>query len=180
VRTRRLCCSTNRPPAAVVRVPRRPTDCLINDGRLEVDQSALTGESLPVTMYRGDSCKMGSTAVRGEVEATVEVRRGSDCCPMCVLEGDRERAAGAAGVAACSGSSRCVRVRVRVCTATAGPDTRTHAARIPHPNTVHGQEHLLRQDGHDAAVCGRPGSPAEDPHVHRVRWVCVCARDACV
>lgn len=51
-----------------------PADCLINDGRLEVDQSALTGESLPVTMYRGDSCKMGSTAVRGEVEATVEVR----------------------------------------------------------------------------------------------------------
>lgn len=52
-----------------------PADCLINDGRLEVDQSALTGESLPVTMYKGDSCKMGSTAVRGEVEATVEVRR---------------------------------------------------------------------------------------------------------
>jgi H+-transporting ATPase len=51
-----------------------PADCLINDGRLEVDQSALTGESLPVTMYRGDSAKMGSTAVRGEVEATVEVR----------------------------------------------------------------------------------------------------------
>lgn len=49
-----------------------PADCLINDGRLEVDQSALTGESLPVTMYRGDSAKMGSTAVRGEVEATVE------------------------------------------------------------------------------------------------------------
>jgi hypothetical protein len=48
-------------------------DCLLNDGRLEVDQSALTGESLPVTMYKGDSCKMGSTAVRGEVEATVEV-----------------------------------------------------------------------------------------------------------
>jgi H+-transporting ATPase len=53
-----------------------PADCLINDGRLEVDQSALTGESLPVTMYRGDSAKMGSTAVRGEVEATVEVRGG--------------------------------------------------------------------------------------------------------
>jgi H+-transporting ATPase len=56
-----------------------PADCLINDGRLEVDQSALTGESLPVTMYRGDSAKMGSTAVRGEVEATVEVR----CCCCC-------------------------------------------------------------------------------------------------
>ncbi len=37
-----------------------------------MDQAALTGESLPVTMYRGDSCKMGSTVVRGEVEGTVE------------------------------------------------------------------------------------------------------------
>ena len=32
----------------------------------------LSGESLPVTMYKGDSCKMGSTVVRGEVEGTVE------------------------------------------------------------------------------------------------------------
>jgi H+-transporting ATPase len=49
-----------------------PADCFVNDGTIEVDQSALTGESLPVTMYRGDSCKMGSTVVRGEVEGTVE------------------------------------------------------------------------------------------------------------
>jgi len=35
-------------------------------------QAALTGESLPVTFFKGDSCKMGSTVVRGEVEATVE------------------------------------------------------------------------------------------------------------
>lgn len=48
-----------------------PADCAINQGRLEVDQSALTGESLPVTMKDGDQPKMGSTAVRGEVEATV-------------------------------------------------------------------------------------------------------------
>ena len=37
-----------------------------------MDQAALTGESLPVTMQRGDRPKMGSTVSRGEVEATVE------------------------------------------------------------------------------------------------------------
>jgi hypothetical protein len=31
--------------------------------------------SLPVTMGAGDSAKMGSTVVRGETEATVEVRQ---------------------------------------------------------------------------------------------------------
>ncbi|GFR41407.1 hypothetical protein Agub_g2090 [Astrephomene gubernaculifera] len=49
-----------------------PADCLINHGTVDVDQSALTGESLPVSMREGDSCKMGSTVVRGETEATVE------------------------------------------------------------------------------------------------------------
>ncbi|GAB4816895.1 hypothetical protein N2152v2_003941 [Parachlorella kessleri] len=49
-----------------------PADCVVNDGRIEVDQSALTGESLPVSMYKGDSAKMGSTVTRGEVESTVE------------------------------------------------------------------------------------------------------------
>jgi len=34
-------------------------------------QAALTGESLAVTMTEGDEPKMGSTVVRGEVEATV-------------------------------------------------------------------------------------------------------------
>ena len=48
-----------------------PADCWINNGRIEVDQSAMTGESLPVTMYRGDECKMGSLVQRGEVEGTV-------------------------------------------------------------------------------------------------------------
>ena len=38
----------------------------------QVDQAALTGESLPVTFYKGGSCKMGSNVVRGEVEGTVE------------------------------------------------------------------------------------------------------------
>ena len=49
-----------------------PADCRIHHSDIDVDQSALTGESLPVTLYQGDSCKMGSTVVRGHVEATVE------------------------------------------------------------------------------------------------------------
>ena len=49
-----------------------PADCRVNHGEIDVDQAALTGESLPVNMFKGDSCKMGSTVVRGETEATVE------------------------------------------------------------------------------------------------------------
>ena len=49
-----------------------PADCRVNEGQIEVDQAALTGESLPVTMYKGDSCMMGSTVARGEQDGTVE------------------------------------------------------------------------------------------------------------
>jgi H+-transporting ATPase len=49
-----------------------PADCRINEGQVDIDQAQLTGESLPVTMFKGDKPKMGSTVVRGEVEATVE------------------------------------------------------------------------------------------------------------
>jgi H+-transporting ATPase len=48
-----------------------PADCIVNEGTIDVDQAALTGESLPVTMVKGDSAKMGSTVCRGETEATV-------------------------------------------------------------------------------------------------------------
>lgn len=49
-----------------------PADCRVNSGTIDVDQSQLTGESLPVTMYEGSSCFMGTMVVRGETEATVE------------------------------------------------------------------------------------------------------------
>jgi magnesium-transporting ATPase (P-type) len=48
-----------------------PADCRVNEGEIEVDEAALTGESLPVTIYQGKECKMGSTVVRGEVHGTV-------------------------------------------------------------------------------------------------------------
>merc|ERR1719261_1588135 len=40
--------------------------------QIDVDQAALTGESLPVTLYEADKTLMGSTVVRGEVAGTVE------------------------------------------------------------------------------------------------------------
>ena len=49
-----------------------PADCSVNEGQIEVDEAALTGESLPVTMGCGDVAKMGSTVVRGEVDGTVQ------------------------------------------------------------------------------------------------------------
>jgi H+-transporting ATPase len=49
-----------------------PADCRINHGEIDVDEAALTGESLPVAKFQGTSVKMGSTVVRGETEATVE------------------------------------------------------------------------------------------------------------
>ena len=49
-----------------------PADCKLLEGApLQVDQAALTGESLPVTLYQGDSGKMGATVKRGEIEANV-------------------------------------------------------------------------------------------------------------
>ena len=49
-----------------------PADCYVNEGEIEVDQSAMTGESLPVKFHYGDVCKMGSTVTRGESDGTVE------------------------------------------------------------------------------------------------------------
>jgi H+-transporting ATPase len=50
-----------------------PADCSINEGQIDVDEAALTGESLPVTMGPEEHMpKMGSTVVRGEVDGTVQ------------------------------------------------------------------------------------------------------------
>ncbi|GBG70142.1 hypothetical protein CBR_g6273 [Chara braunii] len=48
-----------------------PADCIINEGTIDVDTSALTGESMPETKCGGDEAQWGSTCVQGEVEATV-------------------------------------------------------------------------------------------------------------
>jgi len=49
-----------------------PADCRVCKGMIiQVDQAALTGESLPVEMSEGDICKMGSTVVTGEVDGIV-------------------------------------------------------------------------------------------------------------
>jgi cation transport ATPase len=56
---------------------RTETIVLRSAGEIEVDQSAMTGESLPVKFRRGELCKMGSTVTRGEVEGTVQATGGN-------------------------------------------------------------------------------------------------------
>ena len=51
-----------------------PADCSIHHGQgpIDVDEAALTGESLPVSMDHTHMPKMGSNVVRGEVDGTVQ------------------------------------------------------------------------------------------------------------
>lgn len=69
-----------------------PADCFVNNGTIEVDEAALTGESLPVTKFKESECLMGSNVVRGEVEGTV-VNTGSNTFfgkTASLLQGDHE------------------------------------------------------------------------------------------
>jgi len=55
-----------------------PADCRILEGEkpVQVDQAALTGESLPVTALAGDEAKMGSNVTSGESLAVVTATGG--------------------------------------------------------------------------------------------------------
>jgi H+-transporting ATPase len=48
-----------------------PADCMLNHGTIDADESAMTGESLPVTLHEREMAKMGGTVARGETHATV-------------------------------------------------------------------------------------------------------------
>jgi len=54
-----------------------PADVMVNEGQIDVDESAMTGESFPVTMHPRHMAKMGGTVVRGETHGTV-VLTGKD------------------------------------------------------------------------------------------------------
>jgi H+-transporting ATPase len=70
-----------------------PADCIVNHGEIEVDESAMTGESLPATLGERQMAKMGGTIARGETEATV-VYTGKDTFfgkTAAMLGGDKGR-----------------------------------------------------------------------------------------
>ena len=49
-----------------------PADCILNSREVQVDESTLTGELLPLKKGTGSSVKMGTTVTAGEAEATVQ------------------------------------------------------------------------------------------------------------
>ena len=54
------------------------TDCTVQEGRLEVNESILTGESEPVIKYPGDKLLSGSSVISGRCLAQAEC--GTDAC----------------------------------------------------------------------------------------------------
>ena len=62
-----------------------PADAMLLEGQaVQVDQAALTGESLPVTIHPDGKVKQGSAVKRGEIKAVV-CATGEPCfCVLCV------------------------------------------------------------------------------------------------
>ncbi len=54
-----------------------PLDVVVSEGRLEVDESLITGESIPVLKDRGEKVLSGSFVISGYAKAKVEKRIGS-------------------------------------------------------------------------------------------------------
>ncbi|MBX9642130.1 MAG: hypothetical protein K2X97_21125, partial [Mycobacteriaceae bacterium] len=70
-----------------------PADCMINHGIVEIDNSAMTGETIPEVLHERGMAKMGGAVMKGEVEATV-VHTGANTFfgkTAALLEGNEER-----------------------------------------------------------------------------------------
>lgn len=70
-----------------------PADCMVNHGVVEIDNSAMTGETLPEVLHERGMAKMGGTVMKGEVEATV-IHTGANTFfgkTAALLEGNQER-----------------------------------------------------------------------------------------
>ena len=82
---------------------------LMNQMEMQVDQSALTGESLPVNIQPGQKLKMGSAIKRGEAKAVV-VATGANTFfgkAAAMISGVRGRARGGAAPVAFPTTSGC-------------------------------------------------------------------------
>jgi H+-transporting ATPase len=59
-----------------------PADCRVNEGEIEVDEAALTGESLPVAMFKGSAYINVCSVVYATVHVTYEYL--SVCVSVCL------------------------------------------------------------------------------------------------
>lgn len=67
-----------------------PADCVLCEGgTMDLDQSGLTGESLPVTKHPGELCFSGTVVKRGEMESFVQ---GTSCRAHTLVCGEARHA----------------------------------------------------------------------------------------
>ena len=85
-----------------------PADCEVVSGELDVDESALTGESLPVSCQRGDKIKSAGVARKGEALCRV-VATGTRTYlgeAIALMGGGEQQAAASSAQAAEAGAAR--------------------------------------------------------------------------